>query len=95
MTQFSGDPDSGLGIALILNGSLIASTLADEITSSSTPEHDTTSLHSTLYLQAGNQVWLQIYAISPGTFLFDSFFHLTQFSGWLLDENISQSLNAL
>lgn len=50
----------------------------------------TFSLHSTLALKAGDQVWLSIHTVRAGARLFDDKNHNTHFSGQLLQENIAQ-----
>jgi hypothetical protein len=45
-------------------------------------------LQSTVNLQAGDQVWLQITSISTGVILYQ----VPAFTGWLLQENLSRSL---
>ena len=49
------------------------------------------SFQSTLDLQKADKIWLQISGIA-GTSLYDSSSHLNHFSGWLLEENISDSM---
>ncbi|KAI9561382.1 hypothetical protein GHT06_012339 [Daphnia sinensis] len=56
-------------------------------------EYETFSLQSTLPLQVGDQIWMEIDAMSPGVFL--NGYHFTHFSGWLLEEDISISLNVI
>ncbi|KZS16124.1 Uncharacterized protein APZ42_018233 [Daphnia magna] len=56
----------------------------------STIETETMAMQSTLLLQAGDQIWLQIVDISSGAHV-DGYLY-THFSGWLLEEDISQSL---
>jgi hypothetical protein len=46
------------------------------------------TLQSTLNLQKGDQIWLQITAMSAGVYLFDSNYYYTHFTGWLLEEEI-------
>jgi hypothetical protein len=45
-------------------------------------------VQSTVNLQQGDQVWLQIIAISTGVTIHS----VKSFTGWLLQENLSQSL---
>ena len=51
---------------------------------------ETFSFQSTINLQKGDQIWLQISNIAPSAYLTGNYF--TQFSGYLLEENFSQLL---
>ena len=73
-----------------LNGNFIGSGYADEI--STAEQYETLAYQSTLSLQAGDQIWFEM-NMSPGTYLFDNGNRHTHFSGCLLEENVSQSLN--
>lgn len=53
-------------------------------------QHENLSLQSTLPLQAGDEIWIQIEAIYPGSFLTGNGY--THFNGWLLEEEIALSL---
>lgn len=80
-----------LSVKLYLNNNYIARGYADELGTGY--QHDSLSLESTLNLQAGDQIWLQIDTMEKGTNLFESGGNYqNHFSGWLLQENISQSL---
>ena len=50
--------------------------------------YESLSVQSTLNLQAGDQIWLQIDFIATGTYLIGSYH--THFSGTLLEENVAQ-----
>jgi hypothetical protein len=50
------------------------------------------ALQLTLNLQKGVQVWLQIWAITAGASLWDSRYNHTHFTGWILQEEIANSL---
>jgi hypothetical protein len=50
------------------------------------------SLQSTLALQAGDQVWVQISDQSSGVYLFDDNRHFTHFTGWILEQDNFPSL---
>ncbi|KAI9563618.1 C1q and tumor necrosis factor-related protein-like protein 3 isoform b [Daphnia sinensis] len=78
------------GVGLYLNGRSIGIAWADEITPGD--QDETYSLQSTLNLQAGDEVWLEIRFLSPGVYLNDRPGHFTHFTGWLLQEDIFQSL---
>ena len=73
---------------LVKNGSRIANAHSD--TTSPGGEWETFSLQSTLQLQVGDQIWVEIGGISAGARLHgDSYTH---FTGWLLQEDVSLSL---
>ncbi len=82
-----------MGIGLNLNGSQIGATYADEMSTES--QFEMISLQSTLSLKAGDAVWLQINTATTGALFFDNNSHHTHFTGWLLEEDISPSLNAV
>ena len=74
-------------VGLYLNGNEIVVSWNDEANTAVTQEVPI-SLQSTLNLQKGDQVWLQITSISTGVILYT----VPAFTGWLLQENIMQSL---
>lgn len=78
-------------IQLLKNGGVIGLSFADEIGAGN--KYEISSLQSTLDLQNGDQIWLQIDEMSPGAFLFGSAY--THFNGFFMEEEISQSLNVL
>lgn len=82
-------------IGLYLNGNEIGKGYSVEISTAS--QLKPYSLQSTLNLEAGDQVWVQIHRLGDpkGVYLFDDAAHYTHFNGWLLQENISNSLNAM
>ena len=83
-----------LDVAAYLNGNEIGRGVSDEV--GTDVQYESFSFQWTLNLQSGDQIWLQISNISPGTYLDDNQYHTTHFNGMLLEENISQSsLNAL
>ena len=78
----------GMNLHLVKNGSRIANAHSD--TTSPGGEWETFSLQSTLQLQVGDQIWVEIGGISAGARLHgDSYTH---FTGWLLQEDVSLSL---
>jgi hypothetical protein len=86
----------GLWMRLCVNGIHIGRSLADD--SSSSQLYETFSLQSTLSLQAGDKVWVEIQVdstYSSGVYLYDDSTHFTHFNGWLLHERISNALNTL
>jgi hypothetical protein len=78
-------------ITLHLNGNLIGSAEVGEANTSSTQKFPL-SLQSTLALQAGDQVWVQISDQSSGVYLFDDNRHFTHFTGWILEQDNFPSL---
>ena len=44
---------------------------------------------------SGDKIWLQIFTRTTAEVLFDNIDHYTHFTGWLLEEDISQSLNIM
>lgn len=81
----------GFRMNLYLNGQAIGDGYEDEVASTSSFGAFNT-IHTTLALQAGDKVWVQIAGISEGVSLHDGINHFTHFIGWLLREDISQSL---
>ena len=53
-------------------------------------QYDSLSAQATLSLRAGDEVYVRIDGMSTGTYLTGDF---TTFSGWLLEENVAESLN--
>ena len=78
-----------LDVAMYLNGNIIGRGVADE--TGTADQYETTSFQSTLNLQKGDQIWLEIWQLSSGMYLRGQ--DSTHFSGYLLEENLSQSLN--
>ncbi len=86
----------GLWMRLCLNGITIGRSLGDD--SNSSQLYETFSLQSTLSLQAGDLVWVEIQVdptYSTGVYIYDDSTHFTHFNGWLLHERISNALNTL
>ena len=50
------------------------------------------SFQSTLALQAGDQIWFVVDQMAQGTYLYDDIMNYHHYTGWLLEENLSQSL---
>ncbi|EFX82527.1 benzoyl-CoA oxygenase component B, partial [Daphnia pulex] len=50
------------------------------------------SVQSTLSLKPGDRVWVQIYAMAPGVYLYDNQNHNIFFTGFMLEEEIVASL---
>jgi hypothetical protein len=74
-------------LGFYLNGVEIGSGWNDEANTVASQEVPVV-LQSTVNLQAGDQVWLQIKSISAGVALYT----VKSFTGWILQENLSQSL---
>ena len=81
-----------LRVGLFLNGNLIGYGEAEDANTTN-GQNDQLTLHSTLYLQAGDKACVMIDRIIIGNYIYDDAInHFTHFNGWLLDEDISQSL---
>jgi hypothetical protein len=80
-----------LGVGLFMNGDRIVVGLVEEASNGAT-QHIPLTLQSTLNLKKGDQVWLQIVYKSSGTLRDDTGNHLTQFTGFTLEEKIVSSL---
>jgi hypothetical protein len=80
-----------LDIGLYLNGALIASGHAD-VTNTSIGPFVPLTLQSTLNLKSSDKVWMTIYSMSPGAFLYDTSNHFTHFTGFMLEEEVVASL---
>ena len=78
-------------VGLYLNGNIVGTSWDDEANTVGGQEVPVI-LQSTLNLQTGDHVWLQITVLSTGAVLYDSGYKVTSFTGWLLQENITQSL---
>lgn len=79
-----------LKIALYSNEAYVGTS---ECAETNTAGHSSTlTLQLTLNLQKGVQVWLQIWAITAGVSLWDSRYNHTHFTGWILQEEIANSL---
>lgn len=84
----------GLQVALYLNGGRIGSGTVQN-SNANAHQWKPVTLQSTLDLNKGDQVWVQISYISPGTFLYDDSFHHTHFTGFLLEEDIVASFKTI
>lgn len=82
-----------LQVQMLLNGNVIGTgqnSKANAITYSNNLSPVT--IQSTLHLQKGDQIWLQIGDASIVWVLFDSANHSTHFTGFLIEEEIALSL---
>ncbi len=91
-TTLIGFPTSSSSVAylylgIFLNGIEIGKSWNDEANTVASQEVPVV-LQSTVNLQEGDQVWLEIIGISTGGFIHS----VKSFTGWLLQENLSQSL---
>ena len=92
--SFTGDADflasssrTYLNVIMYLHGNQIAKGFADEVGSTAL-QSETSSFQSTLNLEKGDEIWLEIYSMSiTGTYLVGGYY--THFSGYLLEENIA------
>jgi hypothetical protein len=94
MTVFSATSNAvqGLSIGLYLNDVLVGASEAED-SNTINGQNDQLSLQSTLHLQAGDQIWVQIdYTQGTLPYLFDNLYHFTHFNGWLLEEDLSALL---
>ena len=83
---------TSVDVSFYLNGNSIGMGDADD--ASKNVQDETFTFQLTLSLQAGDQTWLEITRMDTGTYLNDDFNHHTHYSGWLLEEKISDSLKA-
>jgi hypothetical protein len=76
---------------LYLNGNLIGSSFIEE---QNVPvfQFSPLTLQSTLNLQKGDEVWVQISYSGSSSYLVDSGNHYTHFTGFMLEENFAASL---
>lgn len=82
-----------LQIQMLLNGNLIGSAQDNEANLVKFEKVlSPITLQSTLHLQKGDQLWLQIGDGSTDAVLFDSINHSTHFTGFLIEEEIDLSL---
>ena len=76
-------------MGLYVNGIQIGRSHADD--SSNTVVFETYSQQSTLNLQAGDLVWIEIVKQSTGVYLHDDVNHYTNFNGLLLQEQLNNN----
>jgi hypothetical protein len=94
MAQFPSSSLVYLGVQLHLNGGLIGTCYIEEGNTVAGQDSPFT-LKSTLNMKKGDQVWLQIYAISsPRVSLFDNTNHHSHFMGFMLEEDIASSISS-
>jgi hypothetical protein len=83
---FPGGSSAGLGVGLYLNGGLIGASENEE-TNTVAYQNTQVTLQSTLHLNKGDQVWMEITWMSSGAYLKDD-----HFTGFMLKEEIVASL---
>jgi hypothetical protein len=54
-------------------------------------QNEQLSIQSTLSLNAGDKIWVQIKTLGAGMLLHDEPLNYNHFSGWLLEEEFSMS----
>jgi hypothetical protein len=92
LIQFRGSSTPQAGqVYMYKNGNLIARSYSDEINAAN--QYETISLQSTLNLSKGDQIWLEIDSLTPGTNL--NGYGCDHFNGFLLEEDISQFVKTL
>jgi hypothetical protein len=78
--------------SLFLNGNVIATSFVKE-NNGPVNQVSPLTLQSTLKLKTGDQVWVQIdYTSGSSSSLYDSSSHYTHFTGFMLEEQIGESL---
>jgi hypothetical protein len=88
-------PSHYLGISLYVNSGEIGKAFTEEAVNNSVRDRVTLTLQSTLYLKKGDQICLKIRLQTTGTLLTDDGNHFSHFNGFLLEEDISQSLKTV
>jgi hypothetical protein len=76
-----------LGVSLFLNGDRIGLGYVEE-TNTIDNQWSPLTLQSTLNLNKGDKVWVQISSMSWGVKLYDDSRHHTHFTGFMLEEEI-------
>lgn len=85
----SGSAFNYMQVQLLLNRNLIGTAQINEANVVSfTSVLSPVTLQSTLHLEKGDQIWLQIGDISTDGVLFDSVYHSTHFTGVLIEEDL-------
>ncbi len=93
LIQFRGSSTQQYGqVYMYKNGNLIARSHSDEISAAN--QYETLSLQSTLNLIKGDQIWLEIDYLTPGTTYLNGY-GCDHFNGFLLEEDISQFVKTL
>ena len=74
-------------LKLILNGKYVGNGAADTVGVA----YETVSIQSLLVLKVGDRVWLELPRGQVNAYLHDNSNHFTHFTGWMLQEDFSQS----
>jgi hypothetical protein len=77
-------------IALYWNGNEVGRGVSEEA-NSIWGQNEQLSIQSTLSLNAGDKIWVQIKTLGAGMLLHDEPLNYNHFSGWLLEEEFSMS----
>lgn len=73
-----------LGVGLHLNGDRVGMGLAEE-SNTIKGQNSQFTLQSTLHLEVGDRVWVEIYYKSSSVYLYDAIgYHYTHFTGWMM-----------
>jgi hypothetical protein len=79
-------------VILYLNGAVVGLGWAEEANTVA-GQNDQVTVQSTLDLKKGDRVWLQIWDLSSeGVYLYDDSNHFTHFTGFMLEEDILESI---
>jgi hypothetical protein len=90
--MFQVKNDFSLQVSLILNGEEIGFGSVQDSNVVTSNQWSPVTLQSTLNLKKGDTVWVQISYLSSGAYLHDDNFHHTHFTGFMLEEEIVESL---
>jgi hypothetical protein len=88
LSSYSVKNEFGLQVSLFLNGNRIGLASVQDSIFVSANQWSPVTLQSTLNLQKGDTVWLEISYLSSGAYLHDDNFHHTHFTGFILEEEI-------
>jgi hypothetical protein len=90
--MFQVKNDFSLQVSLLLNGEEIGFGSVQDSNVVTSNQWSPVTLQSTLNLKKGDTVWVQISYLSSGAYLHDDNFHHTHFTGFMLEEEIVESL---
>jgi hypothetical protein len=76
---------------LYLNGNIIGSSTVDE-RNGPVYQRNPLTLQSTLNLQKGDELWVGIHYDGSDSYLVETGYHSTHFTGFMLEENFAASL---
>lgn len=94
-TGLASFPDSSsktlnLKIAFYLNGSYLSTAEVGE--ANTVQQSSSLTMQATINMQKRDQIWLKIWEITTGVYMWDSNYHHSHFTGFLLYEEMSVSL---